>query len=103
MTNEVAAKSMPNRAAWSAMQSAALATLSAVPMSMRFHLRYAGMVGRWIAPGPNTSGSSASRSARMIVRIPTTPTGPGGSSERSRTISASSRSPTSEAGTSGNP
>ena len=94
---------MPSRRAWSAMHSAALATLSAVPRSMRFHLRYAGMVGRWIAPGPNTSGSSAAISARMIVRIPTTPTRPSGSSARTRTISASSRSPTSAAGTSGSP
>ncbi len=39
MMNEVSAKSMPSRLAWSAMQSAALATLSAVPRSMRFHLR----------------------------------------------------------------
>ena len=39
MTNEVSAKSMPSRRAWSAMHSATLATLSAVPRSMRFHLR----------------------------------------------------------------
>ena len=72
------------------MHSATLATLSAVPRSMRFHLRYAGIVGRWIAPGPNTSGSSAAISARMIERIPPTPTRPCGSSERSSNISASS-------------
>ena len=58
------------------MHSAALATLSAVPRSIRFHLRYAGIVGRWIAPGPNTSGSRAAISARMIERIPPTPTRP---------------------------
>ena len=45
--NEVSAKSMPSRPAWSAMQSAALATLSAVPRSMRFHLRYSG-IGRQV-------------------------------------------------------
>ena len=39
MTNDVSAKSMPSRRAWSAMHSATLATLSAVPRSMRFHLR----------------------------------------------------------------
>ena len=39
MTNEVSAKSTPSRRDWSAMQSAALATLSAVPRSMRFHFR----------------------------------------------------------------
>ena len=103
MTNEVAAKSMPSRRAWSAMQSAALATLSAVPRSMRFHLRYSGMVGRWIAPGPNTSGSSAAKQRADDRAHPDDPDRSGGSSERSRTISASSRSPTSEAGTSGSP
>ena len=56
MTNEVSAKSTPSRRDWSAMHNAALETLSAVPRSMRFHFRYAGIVGRWIAPGPNTSG-----------------------------------------------
>ena len=39
ITNDVSANSTPRRRAWSAMHSAALATLSAVPMSMRFYLR----------------------------------------------------------------
>ena len=39
ITNDVSAKSTPSRRACSAMHSAALATLSAVPRSMRFHLR----------------------------------------------------------------
>ena len=39
MTNEVSAKSMASRRAWSTMHSATLATLSAVPRSIRFHLR----------------------------------------------------------------
>ena len=103
MTNEVSAKSMPSRRAWSTMHSATLATLSAVPRSMRFHLRYAGIVGRWIAPGPNTSGRPAAMSARTIERIPPTPTRPCGSSSRSSTMSASSRSPTWSPGTSGSP
>ena len=85
------------------MHSATLATLSAVPRSMRFHLRYAGMVGRWIAPGPNTSGSPDAISARTIERIPPTPTWPCGSSSRSSSMSASSRSPTLPTGTSGSP
>ena len=38
-TNEVSAKSTPSRCAWSAIPSATLATLSAVPRSIRFHLR----------------------------------------------------------------
>ena len=103
ITNEVSAKSTPSRRAWSAMHSATLATLSAVPRSMRFHLRYAGIVGRWIAPGPNTSGSPAAMSARTIERIPPTPTRPCGSSSRSSSMSASSRSPTCSTGTSGSP
>ena len=70
---------------------------------MRFHLRWSGTVGRWIAPGPKTSGMPAAISARMIVRIPAMPARASGSSARLSTISASSRSPTSAAGTSGRP
>ena len=70
---------------------------------MRFHLRWSGTVGRWIAPGPKTSGMSAAISARTIERIPVMPAPASGSSARLSTISASSRSPTSAAGTSGSP
>ena len=37
---------------------------------MRFHLRWSGTLGRWIAPGPKTSGMPAAISARMIERMP---------------------------------
>ena len=40
---------------------------------MRFHLRWSGTVGRWIAPGPKTSGMPAAISARTIERIPAMP------------------------------
>ena len=80
------------------MHSATLATLSAVPRSMRFHFRYRVIVGRWIAPGPNTSGCPDAISARTIERIPPTPTRPCGSSSRTSSISASSRSPTCSTG-----
>ena len=42
--------------AWSAIARAAAHTLSAVPMSTRLTLRWAGTVGRWMTPGVNTSG-----------------------------------------------
>ena len=40
---------------------------------MRFHLRWSGTVGRWIAPGPKTSGMPAAISARTIERMPAMP------------------------------
>ena len=85
------------------MHSAALQTLSAVPRSMRFHLRYSGTVGRWIAPGPKTSGRPAPMSARIIARMPPMPARAPASSLRSSSMSDNSRSPTRSPGTSGSP
>ena len=89
--------------AWSTIAYAAAQTLSAVPRSIRLNLRYAGTVGRWITPGPKTTGSRLRASARSSERIPPTPASARDSSGRTSTINASSRSPTSAAATNGRP
>ena len=70
---------------------------------MRFHLRYAGTVGRWIAPGAKTSGSPLASSERISERIPPIPAPAVGSPARSRIMSEMSRSVTRSPGTSGRP
>ena len=72
-------------------------------MSIRLYLRCAGTVGRWMAPGPKITGSPVCHERAQQPAHPADAGARPASSARTRTISASSRSPTSAARTSGRP
>ena len=103
MTIAVSCSGIARRADWSTIAQAAAQTLSAVPRSIRLYLRWRGTDGRWMTPGPNTIGSPLCASDLSSARIPPIPASARASSGRTSTISASSRSPTSAAATSGRP